>query len=137
MAKIEADRKLKVALDRFSATYQRRLAVDKLIDYWIALEALFSNSNTELSFKAPLRIARHLGRSIPERASLFELMRKSYDARSKIVHGAPAPREMAYLARETEQVLRRCLRGSLGAGTGPDIQALDLEAASAGPDAGG
>lgn len=61
---------------------------DKLIDYWIAFESLFSpDSSQEVKFRVSLRIAAYLGETPDERETIYQEMRHSYDWRSAVVHG--------------------------------------------------
>jgi hypothetical protein len=80
--------KISLALHRWSATAERLNDEDKLIDYWIALESLFTpDSSQELVFRASLRIAAFLGQAPDERREIYDHMRHSYAWRSAIVHG--------------------------------------------------
>jgi hypothetical protein len=79
---------IKLALTRWSATAERLTDEDKLVDYWIALESLFtSDSSQEVTFRASLRIAAFLGQTADERESIYSDIRHSYNWRSAIVHG--------------------------------------------------
>lgn len=61
---------------------------DKLIDYWVGLESLFSPDSTqEVRFRVSLRIAAYLGETPDEWETIYDEMRHSYDWRSKVVHG--------------------------------------------------
>ncbi len=112
-----------VALRRLNQAYERVNPEDRLLDHWIALEALFLPSDRdELSFRASMRIAAFLGRSTEERRELFKQMRESYDVRSKVVHGDVSGRLEAVLAN-TEAILRAALRKALTSGL--DIRQLD------------
>jgi hypothetical protein len=124
---------VRLALRRFDAAYERTRPEDKLIDYWVALEALFlkRSEQQESTYKAALRIARFLGESPGQRVELFETMKKSYNARSRVVHGGPPPRDIADTTTFTEEVLRKALRSSVLSGSGPDLDKLDRDAVSA------
>lgn len=81
-------KKIELAFKRWSETSERLLDEDKLIDYWVALESLFtSDSNQEVKFRASLRIAAFLGETPENRKDIYNDMRNSYDRRSAIVHG--------------------------------------------------
>jgi hypothetical protein len=113
-----------LALRRFDAAYGRISDEDRLIDYWIALEALFlPDRQDELSYMGSLRIARFLEQDRLARTATFELMRRSYRLRSQIVHGS-TPGEIHEVAGETEQVLRRALRRMLLSGVAPSEAAF-------------
>jgi len=61
---------------------------DRLIDYWVGLEALFSPDSTqEVKFRSSLRIAAYLGETPDEWETIYSEMRHSYDWRSTVVHG--------------------------------------------------
>jgi hypothetical protein len=124
---------VRLALRRFDAAYERTRPEDKLIDYWVALEALFlkRKERMELSYRAALRIARFLGETPAQRLDLFERMKESYKARSSVVHGDPPPRDIADTTAFTEEVLRTALRGSALSGSAPDLDKLDLDAVCA------
>lgn len=130
---VQEDQHLMRVISRFEDTYNRSRAEDKLIDYWIALEALFSarGETTELAFKAALRIARYVGRTRREGNTTFQLIKKSYTMRSKIVHGEPAPSEVREITDQTEDILRRVVRAALQAGRVPDLDMLDADASGA------
>jgi hypothetical protein len=79
--------RLKLALKRWDSVSERFDQFDKFIDYWIALESLFSISNSEISYRVSLRIAAMVGDTPEERVQLFKDMKASYRLRSQIVHG--------------------------------------------------
>ena len=126
-------RRLQVALGRFNVVYERSRSEDKLVDLWIALESLFlkRGEQMELSYRAALRIARFLGEGPGQRVELFETMKKSYNARSRVVHGDPPPRDIAHTTAFTEEALRKALRSSILSGSGPDLDKLDRDAVRA------
>jgi hypothetical protein len=79
---------------------------DRLIDYWIGLESLFSpDSSQEVKFRASLRIAAYLGNSAAEREQIYRDMRHSYDWRSAVVHGASSNNQKKLAKRGTLQVV--------------------------------
>lgn len=81
---------LDVTIRRFNFSYDRRFLEDKLIDFITAFEALFLKGvEGELSYRLALRCAYSLGKDGDERKRVFEILRNTYDARSKIVHGEP------------------------------------------------
>ncbi len=80
---------VELALRRWDAGMERRADEDKLIDYWVALESLFTPDSTqEVRFRASLRIAAYLGATPEARRSIYADMHHSYDWRSAVVHGA-------------------------------------------------
>lgn len=121
------------SLDRFNFGYERRRSDDRLVDFWIALEALFlkKDEQMELSFRAGLRIARFVGESAGDRRAIFESMRKSYGARSKVVHGNPVPGDIIDITNRTEETLRSALRKAVLSRDAPCVADLDAEAVEA------
>lgn len=122
---------LDLAIRRFNQGIERDLYEDRLIDHWIALEALFAKEGEtqELSFKFSIRIAHYVGTSAQARLELFGSMRTAYTIRSKVVHGVNVNRA-SEAAMQTEEALRRALRRvALGGGV-PDLDDLDRKAAS-------
>jgi hypothetical protein len=120
--------RLDIALQRLRYAYDRGGADDRLIDSWIGLEALFlHDAQQELSYRAALRIARTVGTDEDERVQLYQRLRKLYDVRSKVAHGASS--STPELADEIMNVLRRALVIWLHPDTlreGPDMDSLLL-----------
>lgn len=78
-----------IALRRFADGYERLKPEDKIIDYMIGLEALYLQDGAgELSYRLAHRTSVLLCRERLERQRLFKAMNKSYNLRSKIVHGS-------------------------------------------------
>lgn len=107
-----------LALRRLETSAERLSREDRLIDCWIAFEALFApDTKTELRFRASLRIARYLGSDGEERRAIAGGLRKAYDWRSHVVHGGddPKPKELKRMGELDdavslcEQTLRRVL----------------------------
>ena len=126
-------RNVQTALERFNFSYERREATDRIIDYWVALEALFlPGVQDELSYRVALRVAYFVAMSAKERSRLHAQAKKSYDARSWLVHGRQetrkakkSPFDFEGIARETGEMVRRALRlGVLYQGE-PDTERLD------------
>ena len=102
---------LRVALRRFDYAYERTRPEDRLIDHWVALEALFlPDISQELSFRASLRIAYYVAGTPDEREEVFRKMRLSYDTRSDVVHGQRLKADVNEVASDTEEIVRRALR---------------------------
>jgi hypothetical protein len=100
---------LRLALRRFDFASQRLRVEDRLIDAWIALEALFlPGERDELRYRVSLRMAYFLSADAVERRTTFQQVRRSYDARSAIVHGHE-PAQLNETATYTVEVLRRAL----------------------------
>lgn len=79
---------LKLAISRFSSGLEEEKPEDRIIDFMIALEAMYSVDNRELSYRISYRIANLLAENDRDRNLLFLLVRQSYDRRSSLVHGA-------------------------------------------------
>ena len=69
---------------------ERRSADDRLLDYMIALEALYlPGERIELGFRLAARIAWTLCQTKAERLECYRFMKKMYSARGKVAHGEP------------------------------------------------
>ncbi len=71
---------------RIYNSYERINGEDKLIDLMIGFEAIFLESGMELKYKLSLRVSKFLA-SKYDPLFVFDLIQKSYDLRSKVVHG--------------------------------------------------
>lgn len=78
---------LRIALRRFNASHDRRDSQDGLIDCWVGLEALFSDTAGDIRYKASMRIARYVEPDADKRVALFEALQKAYTERNSLVHG--------------------------------------------------
>ena len=105
--------KVKNALRRFDmGGFGRELPEDRLIDFWVALEALFAKDDEtqELTYKFAIRIAHFIGNDRDDRKRLFDQLRKAYGVRSRIVHGSqPEDMRVEEAVQVTEDALRRSL----------------------------
>jgi hypothetical protein len=111
--KIDDNETLKVALDRFNYAYERDRIADKIIDYAISFEALFSKTGEKdsLVHKLATRSARLLKQNFDERKEVFRKIKKFYAIRSKFVHGAGDTRKNDYADLEyVEGYLRTSIR---------------------------
>lgn len=91
-----------LAFRRWSQAIDRLNEVDRLIDYWIGLEALFMpDSNAELSFRVSLRVAAFLGHSPDQWEKIYKDIRHSYNWRSAVVHGSSSSKEKELSKEET------------------------------------
>jgi hypothetical protein len=121
-----AVQEFRVALERFNYAYERKRPHDKLIDYWVALEALFlPDISQELSFRASLRIAYYVAGTPDEREEVFRKMRLSYDTRSDVVHGQRLKADVSEVASDTEEIVRRALRAVVTNPGSLDVDRLD------------
>ena len=104
------DRRMSLIFRRLNSAYERRLAEDPLVDLWVAFEALVvPDSTAELSYRASLRIARLAGTSFDEREAAFLTARRSYAARSKVVHGGATPEDLDAVTEKTRVLARNAL----------------------------
>jgi hypothetical protein len=123
----EAKRRFELAVGRINTSAERVSTEDRLIDYWIALETLFvPDSRGEISFRARTRVARFVTADLAERKQISETLSRSYDRRSKIVHGDKPRADTPTLTNETGELLRRALRKMLEEGEAVDLGELDL-----------
>lgn len=86
----------------------------KAVSYCSALETLFSNGdNTELSHKLSERISKFLEAELESRKSLYKAVKKIYEIRSKVVHGASYKSqkadELANLVMQADEICRRVM----------------------------
>jgi Apea-like HEPN len=117
-----------LAIRRFNDAATRERAEDRLIDYWIALESLFTpDKSTELKFRAALRIGAYVGATPDERVEIYKFICISYDRRSQVVHGTEKKKpkqSIEDIAARTGEYLRRALRQVL---TRADFKPEDIE----------
>lgn len=99
---------LDVAIRRLDYGITRNKPEDKLIDYIIALEALFLVDEGELSYRLSIRTATFLDKN----KTVFEDVRTAYSLRNKIVHGSPEPLpgDFAELVSRIEEYLRESIK---------------------------
>lgn len=111
---------------RYGASTSRTSGSIPPTDYWIALEGLFlPDGTTELSYRVSLRVARFVADVAADMRTVFELLyRKSYRARSKVVHGDAVP-ELDEIAASTGDVVRAALRRWLAAEAEPTVESID------------
>jgi hypothetical protein len=124
---INAER-LAVARRRWDGADERFRDDDRLIDYWIALESLFSTRDepTEITYRTSMRIAAFTGETPEERVSVKGLMSKSYQCRSDIVHGKNVtPARLREQVVQTRTYLRRSLLKALGSNAPLDAKGID------------
>jgi hypothetical protein len=108
------DDDLLLPISRFSEAYGRLKPEDMLIDYWIALEALFLPRDriSEMGQSMALAVSHYLGKTEHERRSTYEFVVSSHKMRSELVH-ARARHEYLDLqqkVKKTGDILRRSLR---------------------------
>jgi hypothetical protein len=78
---------LGIAISRFGFSYERERLADKVIDYAISLEVLFSESTDSLSHQISVRCSRLVSASLEDRKRVGKDLKDFYKIRSSIVHG--------------------------------------------------
>jgi hypothetical protein len=78
---------IRISAARFSSSFDKGLDEDRLIDYFIAFEAMFTKENDAISYRLPLRVAIFIGDNPEDRTKAFDLLRTGYDLRSSLAHG--------------------------------------------------
>lgn len=111
---------LRIAVLRFDLAYRNEDPEERLIDYMIALEALYTGDIQELAYKLALRAAFFLGKTKEDRNNIFYFLKKAYAVRSQIVHGQEPKGEFILqtgrtlniygLAKEAEEILRQSIK---------------------------
>ncbi|MDP9351727.1 MAG: HEPN domain-containing protein [Chloroflexota bacterium] len=83
---------IELALSRWDSAVDRVDDRERLIDYWIGLESLFTPEDDPeaITRRASQRIAVFLGHGHQERVRISDDIKNSYALRSKVVHGATA-----------------------------------------------
>lgn len=80
---------LRIALDYFRLGRMEDYLANRLIDYFVSLEALYSfGEKTEMRYRISNRIATLLGENLEHRKEILKKARFFYDQRSAIVHGS-------------------------------------------------
>jgi hypothetical protein len=83
-------KKVRLSMNRLNLGTIRSSDEDGIVDSMIALEALLSDGNQEMTHKVALRLAALYKLSDPARAvEAFAEMKRIYAFRSKLVHGSP------------------------------------------------
>ena len=110
LREVREDKRLQLALRRFDSAYVRYEYTDSLIDLLrVAFEALLTSTGKSVSNeRVSLRIAWLTGTDEESRRRAFQLARRSYKARSAVVHGDEAPQDIPL--EETRELARRTLR---------------------------
>jgi hypothetical protein len=94
---------LELALRSFASSYDRFPANQdsQLVDIITAAEALLG-TDTEITFRLAFRVAGMLGRTTTERVQVFNDMKRFYEVRSKVVHGAALTKWRPAMLARTE-----------------------------------
>ena len=105
---------LQIAISRFNLGSEEKHLENKLIDYFIAFEALYVLDRSELSYRLALRVATLIAESSKEKKDIFKFMRDSYTLRSSIIHGNPPKiRKKTIDMKQYLPKLENCLRRSI------------------------
>lgn len=116
--KMQTDARFTLALERYYSSVTRISDYDAIIDLCIALEAIYTDDNTDnIAYKLSMRCAAYLGDSDIKRMKIAKHVSKAYSIRSKIVHGTIKGLYSNHKAHSMVKWARICLqiivRGSL------------------------
>jgi Apea-like HEPN len=107
----ESNKRLALAVRRLDAAYLRLDPEDRLLDLWIAFEALMlPDASGELSYRVAVRIAQLLGGTGEEKRAAFNLARSSYKVRSEVVHGKASKEDLGKVVEQTRELARRTIK---------------------------
>ena len=90
MTKTDPYKNIKMALNRFNSAYDKRDPEDKIVDWVISFESLFSKKDDPTALTNCINIALRSSRfsKVPsERKEFYLKLKAAYHVRSKIVHG--------------------------------------------------
>lgn len=114
----EKNKTLNITFNRLVYSKTKFIQEDQLLDLMISFESFFVNDNTEISYKLPLRVATFL-REFYKTKFVFDFIKKSYNLRSKIIHGSILkPKDLkindnTYSIKEINLVLRELMDNAL------------------------
>ena len=128
-------RNVELAVSRLFMSAERVRATDRLIDSFIALEALFlADIRVELRYRFALRASHLMARDdAARRRRIFDEMKSAYDLRSQIVHGELPPQTikvgdqsytLVQYAERVEALAREAIHRFLDIGKQPDWDEL-------------
>ena len=109
---------LGTSIRRFSIAVDQRIPEDKIVDFITCLESLYATKGPDILHKMANRIALLLEKNYENRTKLLSFIKKSYDMRSKIVHGEPDPFKIGskiYDPNEVSTDLEKIARKSIHA----------------------
>jgi hypothetical protein len=90
--RVRESKPLTTAVRRFGLAGERSRAEDQIIDLMIAAEAIFlPGESSESAHKLSLRAAVLLGDETTNARDVATVMKRAYNARSKLAHGSVAP----------------------------------------------
>jgi hypothetical protein len=126
LQRVPTDRRLALALRRFEGSFDRAEAEDRFVDYWIALEALYLPDGPHNAMrKARIRIPNFLAASDERADAMADLVSRSYQLRSAVVHGEDTPLETVEdVTSETGELVRGTLRRCLVGAAAPSLEVL-------------
>lgn len=111
---VESSRSLTTAIERFNSGLLRSSISDKMVDYSISFESLFTNPIGEgkenIGYKLKTRVSRLLIREFKERVEVGEIMKKFYDGRSNIVHSNNMDNRVYDINLKCQNLLRESIR---------------------------
>ena len=81
------DRRMFIALERFNLAYEKKRFEDNIIDYVIALEALFGTMQNHIGMEIGLKSGFLIADSKEKITEIYKFMQDVYGLRSSIVHG--------------------------------------------------
>lgn len=120
---------ISVAARRLQYSAERSRDEDRLTDLMIAAEALFleESERQELSLRLSLRAAWYLADGADNRVEIYDLFRKAYGLRSKVVHGSQTDtQELRSTSNDVETYVRRALHVAVPAAASDAIPAKKL-----------
>jgi hypothetical protein len=87
---LASESQLAIAIRRFSGSHEPRHGQDRLLDLWIAIEALFSPDDaSEVTFRVALNVANTVVVAGVRPRTVFDWVKRAYGLRSDLVHGRP------------------------------------------------
>jgi len=118
--KLEEDNQLDysilVSVERLARTSKSIEVYEKLLDCMMSLEAIFLENEGELSHRLSHRISNIYGESENERKLVFDFVKRCYNNRSKILHGAQfdiQEWDYIYSIEDLEEITRKCVRRAI------------------------
>jgi hypothetical protein len=85
---IKDDGRLGTAINRFETALEKFSFEDKVLDYMISLESIFSEGSDSISYKISMRCSTLIENDPTNRNEIKRFLTKAYDIRSKIIHGS-------------------------------------------------
>lgn len=99
------NRYIEIAIRYFNFAKERDSNEDKIVDFVIALEALYLNGDHgEFTYKLAHHAASMLGSTFDRRRVAFERVKAAYNLRSQIVHGGSDPKKRKITNEDVEKV---------------------------------